>query len=366
MYIPLVDLTHLPNDKNKKILQAIKKIVTIGNYILGEDVQLFEKNFAAYTDSKYAVGVGSGTDALILSLKALGLEKGDEVIIPAMTFIATANAVLHCGAKPIFTDILPNSPLIDSSKIEEKITKHTKAIIPVHLYGYPCDMDYLKKLAKKYNLFIVEDACQSHGTLYKNKKTGSLGDIAAFSFYPSKNLGAFGDGGVITTSNKKLFEKITSLRNHGQKIKSIHDIVGYNSRLDTLQAAILNVKLGYLDDNNMRRRKNAMLYDELLDDLPIIRFSEEMNTKSNYHIYGIQTEKRDKLFTYLLKKGIHCGIHYPIPLHLQPAFSFLQYKKFAFPHSEKFAKQTLSLPMYPELTKKQINYIGRQIKSFFK
>jgi dTDP-4-amino-4,6-dideoxygalactose transaminase len=364
MDIPFVDLTSSKREE-KEFLHLFKIILKQGNYILGEEVSLFEKNFSKYIETQYCIGVASGSDALLLSLKALGIKQGDEVIIPAMTFFATASSIIHAGAKPIFVDIMPSLPLIDPQKIETKITKRTKAIIPVHLYGYPCDMKTINKIAKKHHLSLIEDACQSHGSIYYKKRTGSLSDIGVFSFYPSKNLGAFGDGGAITTSNKNVFEKITALRNHGQKRKNIHQTIGYNSRLDTIQAAILNHKLKSFDKQNLKRRKRAELYTKLLQNLPITLLQEEINTQTNYHIYGIQLTKRDTLFTYLKKKQINCGIHYPIPLHLQPAFAYLGYKKGDFPNAETFAKQILSLPMYPTLTNKQIHDICKQITIFF-
>ena len=365
MNIPLVDLTIKNKTERGNILKKIQQVITKSNFILGEEILSFEKEFAAYIGTKYCVGVASGTDALFLSLKALGIGEGDEVIVPAMTFMATASAVSHAGAKPVFVDISPSQPTIDASKIEKKITKRTKAIIPVHLYGYPSSMDKLEIIAKKYKLALIEDACQSHGSTFYGKKTGSIGDISAFSFYPSKNLGAFGDAGAITTSNKKLYETILSLRNHGQYGKNTHNLLGYNSRMDTIQAAVLSIKLQSLDKANKKRNKHAALYTKLLQDLPITLPTETENYTSNYHIYAIQTAKRNELMNYLNDKGISCGIHYSLPLHLQPAFTFLEYKKGDFPYAEALAEKTLSLPMYPELTQKQIKYIVKMIHTFF-
>lgn len=362
MKVPLVDLTGI----SSKSFTALKKIIVSTDFILGKDVERFEINFAKYIGSKYCIGVASGADALFLSLKALGIGEGDEVIIPTMTFMATASAVINAGATPVFTDILSEVPLIDPTEIKKKITKKTKAIIPVHLHGFPCDMDEIQKIAKKHKLFIIEDACQAHGSLYKKKRPGSLSDIAAFSFYPSKNLGAFGDGGAITTSDKNLFEKILLLRNQGAGEKYKHEVVGFNSRLDTIQAAVLDIKLSSLDKANAQRRKNAKVYDKLLKDLPVTVPGDAKKGETNYHVYAIQVKERDELFSYLKEKGIYCGVHYPIPLHLQPALSYLKHKKGDFPNAEKFADMTLSLPMYPSLTKRQIEYICLEITNFFR
>jgi dTDP-4-amino-4,6-dideoxygalactose transaminase len=361
MKIPLVDLSGI----SSKTFTALKKTINSTDFILGKDVEKFEKNFAEYIGIKYCIGVGSGADALQLSLKALGVGKGDEVMMPSMTFMATASAVINVGATPVFVDILSTVPLLDPLEIKKKISKKTKVIIPVHLHGFPCDMDAINAIAKKYKLFILEDACQAHGSLYKKKRPGSLSDIATFSFYPSKNLGAFGDGGAITTSDKNLAEKLFLLRNQGASEKYKHDLVGYNSRLDTIQAAVLNVKLTSLDNDNAKRRKNAKMYDTNLKNLPLELPIIPQESEGNYHIYAIQVKERDKLFSYLKERNIYCGVHYPIPLHLQPALTYLKYKKGDFPNSEKFAERTLSLPMYPSLTPQQIKYICREITSFY-
>ena len=366
MRIPLVDLTQTETTKQQRIFRAVQNVVKKGNFILGDEVEKFEKNFATYIGAKYCVGVASGSDALLLSIKALGIGEGDEIIVPAMTFIATASSVIHAGAKPVFVDIQSNTPLIDPEKIESKITKRTKAIIPVHMHGYPCAMDEINSIAKKHGLYVIEDACQAHGSRYKNRKAGSLGTLAAFSFYPSKNLGAYGDAGAITTSDKKLYEKLKALRHHGQKMKSKHDILGYNSRLDSIQAAVLNVKLSSLDKNNLKRQKHADLYKKFLKDVPVKIHTNPKNSLTNYYIFGVQLEKRDSLLTFLRSKGIYCDIHYALPLHLQPALAFLKYHRGDFPNAEKFADETLSLPMYPELKNKELQYISASIKAFFK
>jgi dTDP-4-amino-4,6-dideoxygalactose transaminase len=365
MNVPLVDLPTSIKKSKKEIFQTIKKAIISSSFILGDQVKEFEDNFAKYVGAKYCIGVGSGTDALMLSLKAYGIGEGDEVIIPAFTFIATALAVIHAGARPVFVDIIFDSHLIDYKEIENRITKKTKVIIPVHLYGQPCEMDEIKKIAKKHKLIVLEDACQAHGSLYKKKYAGALGDVAAFSFYPAKNLGAFGDAGAITTSNKKIAEKLILLRNYGAEEKYVHKLIGYNSRLDSLQAAILNIKLRFLDKQNKKRKKHAHLYSSFLKDLPVELSSESTNIQSNYHLYTICVKKRNELLEYLKSKNIYCGIHYPMPLHLQPALVYLNHKIGDFPISEKVASETLSLPMYPEMTNEQIEYICKQIKEFF-
>ena len=361
MKIPLVDLSGV----SPKTYDVLKELIKSSDFILGKDVEKFERSFADYIGAKYCIGVASGADALQLSLKALEIGEGDEVIIPAMTFMATASAVINVGATPVFADILPSFPLIDPSDIEKKITKKTKAIIPVHLHGFPCDMDKIKTIAKKYKLFIIEDACQAHGSLYKGNRPGNLGDIAAFSFYPSKNLGAFGDGGAITTSSKELTEKILLLRNQGAKEKYKHEVVGYNSRLDTIHAAVLHIKLKSLDKDNAKRREHARVYNTALKNLPLLLPQDFEDGEGNFHVYAIQVKERDKLLSYLHEKNIYAGIHYPIPLHLQPALKYLKYKKGDFPNAEYFAESELSLPMYPSLTEDQIIYICKQIKSFY-
>lgn len=365
MYIKLVDLTKQSGKINSAIEKKIAKIINSADFILGVEVSKFEKDFAKFIGTKYCVGVASGTDAILIALETLGIKEGDEVIVSPMTFIASVTPILALGAKPILVDILPNGSCIDPSLIEKHITPKTKAIVAVHLYGYPCDMDKILNIAKKHNLFVVEDACQAHGSLYKGRKLGSFGDIGVFSFYPGKNLGAYGDAGAIVTSNKNYFDKIMMLRDHGQKQKYVHQIIGHNSRLDTIQAAVLRVKLKHLDVWNNKRRNIVKVYKDLLKKLPVTTFSEDDNVKTNYHLFVIKTKSRDTLCKYLKNKNISCGIHYPIPLHLQPSLKSLGYKKNDFPNSEKLAENCLSLPIYPQLTFKEVKYISNQIKRFF-
>lgn len=365
MKVPLVDLKREYNEIGKDIDWAIKRVVRSGSYVLGHELKKFEQQFAKYCGVKYCVGVNSGTDALTLSLKALVIRKGDEVVIPANTFAATAAAVVHVGARPVLVDVDPNTLLIDCEKLKEKINKKTKVVVAVHLHGKPADMDLLKAISLKYGLKVIEDSAQAVGSIYKGKKAGSLGDVGIFSFYPSKNLGAYGDAGAVVTSNKKLSETIQILRNQGRK-SGDYKLVGYNSLLDNLQAAVLKVKLMRLDIGNERRANSAKIYLQRLSgvDLEFPRLAP--HTKTNWQYFVIRSKKRDELFEYLKRKGIHCGVHYPTPIHLLPAYKFLGYKKGDFPESEKASKEILSLPMFAQLTEREINYVVENIKDFLK
>ncbi len=363
--IPFIDLKRQYSLLGSEVEASIKKVMEEGDFILGHEVTLFEKEFAQYCQIKYAVGVACGTDAILLALKALGIGPSDEVIIPVNTFIATVLPVITLGATPIFIDIDKNTYNIDTDKIEEKITKKTKAIIPVHLYGQVANMEKIMSLARKYNLHVIEDACQAHGSKYKGRKAGSFGDIACFSFYPGKNLGAYGDAGAITTNSKELSDKIKILRNVGQKEKYHHIELGYNSRLDTIQASVLRVKLPHLDKWNKKRRQRAELYKKFLSGLDIVLPYEPDENLSNYHLYVIRVKKRASLLSYLKGQGIHCGIHYPIPLHLQTCMKSLGYRKGDFPIAEQYARETISLPMFPELTEKEVELIATHIRKFY-
>lgn len=366
MAIQHVNLSRLSSKTKQQILKSFKFHLNTGSFILGDSVKKFEDDFARYTGCKYSIGVASGSDALLLALKAVGIHEGDEVILPTMTFMATAAAVIHLGGKPVFVDSLPDHPNIDPSLIEKKITRRTKAIIPVHMNGYPAQMDDLVQIAKKHALFLIEDACQAHGSLYKRKRLGSFGDINAFSFYPSKNLGALGDGGAITTSEKKYADRILSLRNHGQIKQYINSEVGFNSRLDSIQADVLRIKLRYLDEMNSKRKQHAKQYILGLSDLPLSFLPILKNTQPNFHNFVILVEKRDKLKSFLEKKGIQTGIHYPLPLHLQPALKPLGYNVGDFPHAEKYAATCLSLPMFPELKRKEVEIVIKSIHQAFR
>jgi dTDP-4-amino-4,6-dideoxygalactose transaminase len=365
--IPLIDLAANYQTIKSEIDKAINETVSSGSYILSDQVSLFEEKFAHYCNTKYAVGVASGTDALYLSLLALGVQKGDEVIVPANTFIASVYAVLYAGATPIIVDVNEETASIDVSQVEKKITSKTKVIMPVHLYGKPADMTSLKKITKQKGIALLEDACQAHGALYHGRKVGSLGDIAAFSFYPGKNLGAYGDAGAVTTNSATLMKKIRSLREYGAKKKYYFDQIGYNSRLDAIQASVLRFKLRHLDAWNKKRQRAAVYYQKkLFQDLPFIKtVTEDPIAKSIYHLFVIQVPQRDALQKYLLEYGIQTGIHYPVPVHLQKSLDFLGYTKNSFPIAEKLASSILSLPLYPEITKDQQDWVIEKIKDFY-
>ncbi|WP_445475520.1 DegT/DnrJ/EryC1/StrS family aminotransferase [Methanococcoides methylutens] len=365
MKVPFVDLKRQYISIKDEIDTGINNVLENTQFILGENVAAFEEEFAHYCGAKYAIGVASGSDALTLSLKALGIGEGDEVITVPNTFIATVDAISRNNAKPVFVDIDPETYNIDVTKITEKITEKTKAIIPVHLYGQPTDMDPILKIAEEYNLKVIEDACQSHGAEYKNKRVGSLGDVGCFSFYPGKNLGAYGDGGIIVTNKFEMAEKIKMLRNYGQRVKYYHDFIGFNSRLDEVQAMILRKKLKYMDKWNGMRKSHASEYEELLNDLPDVTLPSEQNDRTHvYHLYVIQSPKRDALQKWLSSNGIATGIHYPVPIHLQQAYRELGYQEGDFPVTEEYAKNILSLPMFPELTTDEVNYVCQRVKEF--
>lgn len=361
--IQFVDLKRSHKPIRKKIDQAIKRVIDDCQFILSNHTTKFEKEFAEYIGVKYGIGVNSGTDALRLAIEVLGIGPGDEVITQVNTFTATVDAIYHSGAKPVLIDC-DDYFGIDIDQIEGKITKRTKAILPVHLYGQMANMDKIKQLSSKYGLYIIEDAAQAHGALWNGKKAGSFGDIACFSFYPAKNLGALGDGGMLLTNSNKIAEKLIKLRNLGMKKKYHHELVGYNSRLDSLQAAVLSVKLKYLDKWNDQRRQAAKLYDRLLKGVETPK--EHPLAKHIYHIYPIKTPKRKALQEFLEKKGIITLIHYPFPIHLQQNYRHLGYKKGDFPKAEANAKQELSLPMFPGITEKEIREVANSISQFFK
>lgn len=361
MKIPFVDLTRQYESMKEEIGSAISGVIKRGNFILGEEVERFEKEFSEYCGAKYGVGVASGTDALTLIIKALDIGKGDEVITVPNTFIATVDAIARNGAAPVFVDI-DESYTMDVDKIEHKVTDKTKAIVPVHLYGQPADMKAINEVAAEHDLYVIEDAAQAHGARYKGKKAGSLSDAAAFSFYPSKNLGAFGDGGIVVTDNEELANKIAVLRNYGQKFKYYYDFIGYNSRLDELQAAVLRVKLKHLDRWNMLRQKHATLYNKVLSECKGVALPEEKSYAEHvYHLYVIRCSNRHGLQKALENAGISTGIHYPIPVHLQVAYSHLGNKKGDFPVAEKYASEILSLPMFPELSDEEIGEVCERV-----
>ncbi len=368
MEVAFMDIKKQDSDISKDIEIAIKDVINNTSFILGKEVKVFEDKFADYCNVKYGVGVANGTEALFLALLALNVGKGDEVITTVNTYIATALAISFTGATPILVDADPVTYNIDTTKIEGAITKKTKVIMPVHLYGQPADMDAIIKIAKKHNLGIIEDASQAHGAEYKGKKVGGFSDIAAFSLYPGKNLGAYGDAGVLVTDNNDLYKKLLLLRDYGRKSKYEHVIKGYNSRLDTIQAAVLNVKLKKLDTWNNSRRANAKIYNELFQKhcLRIITPKEVSYAKHVYHQYVIRVPKRDQVVEEMSKRGVRLLVHYPIPLHLQEAYADSGYKKGDFPVAEKLCEEVISLPIYPGLTRQEIEYVVQQFKEVVK
>ena len=365
MKVPFSDLTGQYLSIRREIDDAIKEVLDCADFILGRQVESFEKQFAEYCGTKFAVGVGSGTAAIYFALRALDIGNGDEVIIPANAYFAAAEAVSLVNASPVFVDINPVTYAIDTEKLEKAVTRRSRVIMPVHMYGLPADMDPISEIAGKHGLEVVEDSCQGHGAEYKNKKTGSLGRIGCFSFYPGKNLGAFGEGGMITTDDGSIAEKIIALRNHGQSRKHHHDMIGWNSRLQGIQGAVLKVKLRYLDSWNGLRREKAKYYDGLMSDLDITLPCSDDCCLHVYHLYVVRAEKRDDLREYLQMKSIETGLHYPIPIHLQKAYFDLGFRKGSFPVAEKSAGEILSLPLYPELTIEQVDYVAASIRKFF-
>jgi dTDP-4-amino-4,6-dideoxygalactose transaminase len=360
MQIELINLKRQYKNLKDEINQAIEKVLENGQYILGPEVKALEKEIAEYLGVRYAIGVANGTDALVLSLRALNIGPGDEVITTPFTFFATSEAISQVGATPVFVDIDPDTYNINPDLIEEKITEKTKAIIPVHIFGQPCDMDKIMEIAKKHNLYVIEDACQAIGSEYKGQKVGTFGDVACFSFFPTKNLGGYGDGGMVVTNNKDLAEKVDILRKHGSKKKYYNEEIGYNSRLDELQAAILRVKLKYLDVWNNQRISAANKYNELLNDLSdAIKTPYKLpEVKHIYHLYCIESKKREFLMEKLKEYGIATGIYYPVPLHLQKAYANLGYKEGDLPVAEEVCRKIFAIPMYPEITDEEINYVS--------
>jgi dTDP-4-amino-4,6-dideoxygalactose transaminase len=371
MQIKFVDLGRQNKEIEKELLPIMSNIINRCDFILGKEVGLFEKEFANFIGAKYALGVGNGTDALHLCLKSLNIKANDGVIVPVNTFIATALSVVYLGARPIFVDCNEKNFNLDIDQVKMLLKKfrkklRIKAIIPVHLYGQCCDMDEILSIAKEYDIKVIEDACQAHGAKYKNKSAGTFGIAAAFSFYPGKNLGCFGDGGAVVTNDEEIYKKILMLRNYGQREKYIHIEVGFNSRLDTLQAGVLRIKLKYLAKWNQQRQEIAKLYFKKLLNENIILPQVDPDFEHIWHLFviRIKTNQRDELRQYLKEKGIETGIHYPIPLHLSPAFKYLGYKRGDFPVAEKISDEILSLPMFPGMTEDEIDYISTTIAKF--
>jgi dTDP-4-amino-4,6-dideoxygalactose transaminase len=364
MKINFLDLNSQYLSIRDEIGTAIQAVLDSSAFASGPFVEEFETAFASFCDCEYAIGVGSGTEAIWLSLAALGVGPGDEVITVPNTFIATVEAISMCGAEPVFVDIDEITYNMDVHKIEGAITRKTKAIVPVHLFGHPVDMDPVMEIASAYDLPVVEDACQAHGATYKKHPAGSIGTVGCFSFYPGKNLGAYGDAGAVVTNNPAIANTIKSLRDHGQSKKYYHDTIGWNARMDGLQGAILNVKLRHLAGWNLNRRANAQHYNKRLQGLKNITTPHEANYATHvYHVYVIRAPSRDLLIQGLSEMNIYCGIHYPVPIHLQAAYRFLGLKPGSFPVAEKYAKEIISLPMFAELTEPQIELVVKGIET---
>lgn len=366
MNVPLVDLKAGYRPLKEEILAAVGEVLEGMNLHLGPNVRALEKEFAAFCGTEDAVGVGSGTDAIFIALLAAGVKAGDEVITTPHTFFATVEAIACVGAVPVFVDIDPVSFNINPQLIEAKITKKTKALIPVHMYGQAADMKPVLELAQKHGLKVIEDSCQAHGSEYYGKSCGSIADAGCFSFYYTKNLGAYGEGGIITTNDPDLAEKARLYRNHGHKSKYEHAVMGYNSRLDEIQAAILRIRLKRLAEYNKARRAVASKYKELLKDTPLTLPAELEGRRHVYHLYVVRSRERDALQQYLTEAGIGSGIHYKNPVHLQEALASYGYKKGDFPITEEICGEILSLPVYPELKDAEIGYIAEKIREFYK
>jgi dTDP-4-amino-4,6-dideoxygalactose transaminase len=359
--IPFVDLKAQYSGIKQEIDEAMSRVFDMCQFVLGDEVEAFEAEFAAYCQAKHAVGVNSGTSALHLALLAAGIKPGDEVITASFTFVATAAAIRYAGATPVFVDVDPRSLTIDAANIEAAITSRTKAIVPVHLYGQCADMGPLLEIARSHGLVVIEDAAQAHGAEYETRRAGSLGGLACFSFYPGKNLGAYGEGGAVTTNDPAYDKALRVLRDHGQTAKYHHEVIGYNYRLEGIQGAVLRVKLRHLDEWNDARRRLAALYRELLADAGVGLVEEMSYGKPVYHVFPILTDLRDAMAEHLKTTGIATGIHYPVPVHLQPAFANLGYRAGDLPVTERAARQTLSLPMYPELSKEDLSIVTQSV-----
>ena len=367
MKVPFLDLKAQYNSIKGEIGAALQQVLENTAFAGGPFVAQFEKEFAAFCGTRHAIGVGSGTDALWAALIAAGVGPGDEVITVPDTFIATAEAISFCGARPVFVDIEEATYNMDPAKLEVAITPKTKAVIPVHLFGQMTDMDPIMQIARKRKLYVIEDAAQAHGAEYKGKKAGSVGDAGCFSFYPGKNLGAYGEAGAVVTNNDEFADKMRMFRDHGQSKKYYHDMVGWNARMDGFQGAVLTVKLKHIDAWNEARRKNARSYNELLSSTnALILPKEAASARHVYHIYAIRVPNRDAFMAALGEKDIATGIHYPVPLHLTGAYRSLGYKAGDFPVAERCANEFVSLPMYPELTAEQISYVAGCVKDFLK
>ena len=362
--VPFVDLGAEYDALAVEINDAMGRVLRGADFILGSEVVLFEKEFAAYCQAKHAVGVDSGLSALELILRAYGIGPGNEVIVPANSFIASALAISSVGATPVLVDIEAETYSLDPAAVERAITPRTVAVMPVHLYGHPADMGAILDITRRHELLLIEDACQAHGARYQGRPVGGLGNAAAFSFYPAKNLGAYGDGGMVVTSDYGVAQYVEMARNYGQREKYYHAIQGHNCRLDTLQAAVLRVKLRYLEERNRARRQHARLYQRLLETAGVTVPAVAPYAEPVWHLFVIRSQRREALRAYLANARIATGIHYPIPIHLQEAYRDLGYHKGDFPVAERCAEQILSLPMYPELRPEMIEYVAGEISDF--
>jgi dTDP-4-amino-4,6-dideoxygalactose transaminase len=363
MKVPFLDLNAQHAPFADEFTSAIREVIDSSAFAGGPFVEKFEQEFAAYCGAKYTIGVGNGTDALWLALLACGIGEGDEVITVPNTFVATVEAIVRCNARPAFVDVDENTFTLDPTQLGKCLTARTKAIIPVHLFGQPADMDPILEFARAHGLIIIEDAAQAHGALYKGRHAGTMGNAGCFSFYPGKNLGAFGEAGAVITNNSEVAEKIGVLRDHGQSPKYHHILNGWNCRMDGVQAAVLSVKLHHLDKANLLRRERASLYDDAFADSDgVVTPTEAGYARHVYHVYAIRVQRRDELLRFLAAKGIGCGVHYPIPIHVQDAWRSLGYSEGAFPVAENLADEFLSLPIFPELTEEQIEHVVRCVR----
>ncbi|OEF96821.1 DegT/DnrJ/EryC1/StrS family aminotransferase [Desulfuribacillus alkaliarsenatis] len=364
--IPLLDLKAQYQAHKQELHNAIDEVMESGQYIMGPYVKNFEDEIASYVGVKHAIGVANGTDALLLSLDALGIEPGDEIITSPFTFFASAEVISQMGATPVFVDIDAQTYNLDVSKLEAAITPRTRALIPVHIFGQPINMEPIMQLAEKYNLYVIEDACQAIGSTYKGKQAGSIGTCGCFSFFPTKNLGGYGDGGIIVTDDDELARKTRILRFHGSSPKYYHSMIGYNSRLDALQAAMLSVKLKSIDTWNDARIEKAMRYNEAFKNTPLVLPFKESDRRHVYHLYILQADNRQDLIEYLAKHGIATGIYYPVPLHQQEVYKHLGYELGSLPVAERMAERTFAIPLYPELTDSDQDYVIDTILKYYK
>ena len=363
MNIPFLDLKAQYRQIKDEVRPALDKVMENTAFVLGDAVKMFEESFAAHHGAKHCVAVSSGTSALHVALLAMGIEPGDDVIVPVNTFIATAEAVSHCGARPLFVDMRDEDYCIDEEKIEAAMTPKTKAIIPVHLYGQPAELDAVLAVAKKHGLKVLEDCAQAHDAEYKGQKVGTFGSAGAFSFYPGKNLGAYGEGGAVVTNDESLANTMRMLRDHGSAKKYYHDFVGYNYRMHGFQGAVLGVKMKYLVEWTDQRRRAAAKYAEVLADLPVEVAAAKPHVRHVYHLFVVRVKNREAVMDALKEKGVATGIHYPIPLHLAGAYAGLGYKKGNFPVAEAACDEIVSLPIYPELTDKMIEYVAQYLEA---